>query len=156
MKLLFFLFSCTIFGYECSGKHFFATYIDCDPESLQDRFAVERVMGDAVRSSRANILDCTVHHFGVGGVTILYLLSESHASIHTYPEHNACFVDLFTCGDKCSHEMFDKILRDHFKPKSVNWELLYRDNKRTCKSFLETYNQNKQLTEVYHGWTRHK
>jgi len=31
--------------------------------------------------------------------TALYLLSESHLSIHTYPEHNFIALDIYTCGN---------------------------------------------------------
>ena len=32
------------------------------------------------------------------GVTILYLLSESHVSIHTWPETRSCAIDFYHCG----------------------------------------------------------
>lgn len=34
------------------------------------------------------------------GLSIVYLLSESHFSIHTWPEARACAVDFYHCGDK--------------------------------------------------------
>ena len=33
------------------------------------------------------------------GVTVLCLLSESHISIHTWPEEGKAAVDVYTCGD---------------------------------------------------------
>lgn len=33
------------------------------------------------------------------GLSILYLLSESHFSIHTWPEHKACAIDFYHCGE---------------------------------------------------------
>ncbi len=30
---------------------------------------------------------------------MLYLLSESHFSIHTWPEHGACAIDFYHCGE---------------------------------------------------------
>jgi S-adenosylmethionine/arginine decarboxylase-like enzyme len=60
-------------------------------------------------------------------LTMVFLLSESHASIHTYPEHGACFVDLFTCGNKCSGEKFDQALREYLKPAHVTARVLIRD-----------------------------
>ena len=38
------------------------------------------------------------HAFGgEGGVTGLYLLTESHLSIHTYPEHRVATLNLYCC-----------------------------------------------------------
>lgn len=34
------------------------------------------------------------------GVTILYLLSESHFSIHTWPESGSCAIDFYHCGER--------------------------------------------------------
>ena len=56
------------------------------------------------------------------------LLSESHASIHTYPEHGKCFIDLFTCGDKCNHEEFNETVKAYLKPKKVAEMVLVRDD----------------------------
>jgi S-adenosylmethionine decarboxylase len=33
-----------------------------------------------------------------GAFTLLYLLGESHISLHSWPEHEYCAVDIFTCG----------------------------------------------------------
>ena len=35
----------------------------------------------------------------IQGVTAICLLSESHISIHTWPEKGEAAVDVFTCGD---------------------------------------------------------
>ena len=34
------------------------------------------------------------------GATILYLLAESHLSVHTFPESNKICLDLYCCNDK--------------------------------------------------------
>jgi spermidine synthase len=34
------------------------------------------------------------------GLTILYLLSESHFSIHTWPESGSCAIDFYHCGER--------------------------------------------------------
>jgi S-adenosylmethionine decarboxylase len=36
--------------------------------------------------------------FDPQGVTVLLLLAESHASVHTFPEHGVVFLDCFSCG----------------------------------------------------------
>ena len=55
---------------------------------------------------------------------MIILLSESHASIHTYPEHGGCFVDFFTCGTTCKPENFDKYMQNYLKPKNIGIGLL--------------------------------
>lgn len=109
------------------GKHFVASYLDCDVQALSDLEKLVSAMDEAVRTSGATILNQTPHIFHPDAITIVYLLSESHASLHTYPEHAACFVDLFTCGDICSSEKFDTALRNYLQPKRVNAHLYLRN-----------------------------
>ncbi len=112
--------------YEFAGKHFFASYLDCDREALADVEQLKQAMDKAVLASGATILDSCDYVFAPNGLTLVYLLSESHASIHTYPEYGACFVDLFTCGQHCSYEPFDAALRDYLQPKTVEERLFLR------------------------------
>ena len=39
------------------------------------------------------------------GCTLLYLLSESHISIHTWPEYRACTIDFYHCGPNCKENL---------------------------------------------------
>lgn len=112
--------------HEFRGMHLIASYSGCDVDAIGDPNALVLVMKEAVQKCGANILDSSSYTFDGGGMTMVILLSESHASIHTYPEHGACFVDLFTCGDKCSHAVFDQALRDYLKPTEVNQKILIR------------------------------
>ncbi len=84
-----------------------------------DSQGVLAAMDEAVFASHATILSKQEFFFDPQGLTAAYLLSESHASIHTYPEHRSCFVDLFTCGNKCMAEDFDRIMRKYLKPGRV-------------------------------------
>lgn len=113
--------------YTFRGKHFVASYMECDVKSLVDLEQLVNAMDGAVKASGATILDKTSYVFSPNGLTLVYLLSESHASLHTYPEHGACFVDLFTCGNSCSAEKFDEAMRQYLQPKRVNARLFLRD-----------------------------
>lgn len=109
------------------GKHFVASYLDCDLRAISNPDGLIHAMDNAVSASGATILDKTPHVFPPNGLTIVYLLSESHASLHTYPEYGACFVDLFTCGDSCSSEKFDQVMRAYLRPEKVNARLFLRN-----------------------------
>lgn len=119
--------SLTAEDYEFRGKHFIASYLKCDQGALEDENRLMEVMINAVEKSGAQILNYSSHIFPGHGVTMVILLSESHASIHTYPEHGACFVDLFTCGSRCSHVAFDEALKNYLNPEHTCEKVLVRD-----------------------------
>jgi S-adenosylmethionine decarboxylase len=106
--------------FEFVGRHMMASYVGCDPDALRDLDALEVAMERAVEACGATLLNSARHVFPPEGLTIVMLLSESHASIHTYPEHNSCFVDLFTCGLDCHAEEFDAVLRSYLRPAEAN------------------------------------
>ena len=112
--------------YLFQGRHFLASYNECDMEALANVEEISKAMYAAAEASGATVLKGCEHIFSPNGITMVILLSESHASIHTYPEHGSCFVDLFTCGDHCSHEKFDAVLRAYLKPKKIDARLLLR------------------------------
>ena len=112
--------------YQFLGKHFIASYSGCDATALKDVNRLEEVMLEAVAQTGATTLSSIKHVFHPDGLTMVVLLGESHASIHTYPEHGSCFVDLFTCGDHCHSENFDQHLRNYLHPAIVNHKVMIR------------------------------
>ena len=114
--------------YQFAGIHFLASYVGCGDKPLNNIEGLRAAMQNAVKASGATMLNNVDHVFDSNGYTAAIILSESHASIHTYPEFNSCFVDLFTCGDKCSYERFDKVLREYLVPKTVNYQVVKRES----------------------------
>ncbi len=112
--------------YDFRGKHLLASYSHCDSDAMTNIEKLQGVMLEAAKGCGATVLGSTFYLFPGNGMTMVILLSESHASIHTYPEHGSCFVDLFTCGNKCSHEKFDAYLRAYLKPAEVNSKVYIR------------------------------
>lgn len=112
--------------YDFIGRHLITSYSDCNQTALCDQGKLVAVMKEAVQASGATLLHCVEHLFPSGGFTAVMLLAESHASIHTYPEHGACFVDLFTCGLSCNAEKFDSIMCGYLRPASTRRNILIR------------------------------
>lgn len=113
-------------SYEFFGRHMVAQYYGCNVDALNDVKRLADVMKKATALSGAQILDSVDYSFEPNGFTMILLLSESHASIHTYPEHKACFIDFFTCGHHCSAEKFEAMLRTYLKPEHVLSEVKER------------------------------
>ena len=113
-------------SFEFIGRHMVANYVGCDPAALRDLDGLEAAMERAVEASGATFVKSARHVFPPHGYTLVILLSESHASIHTYPEHNSCFLDLFTCGLACQAERFDAVMRAYLRPAQVEVNTLIR------------------------------
>ena len=58
----------------------------------------------SAKDAGATVLSERWHHFGSGfGYTGVIILSESHISVHTWPEKGYAAIDCFMCGD-CNPE----------------------------------------------------
>ena len=113
--------------YQFIGRHLVTSFHDCDDAALRNVEGIKAALNKAVEASGAHLLDQVGYVFPGDGFTMAMLLSESHASIHTYPEHKACFIDLFTCGTNCSAEAFEKVMIDYLKPQGVDSKIIDRD-----------------------------
>ncbi len=81
------------------GRHALVDGSGVPADVLDDKAFLEAALESACRSAGASVLETTSHKFEPQGVTVVCLLAESHASIHTYPEHGRYMADVFTCGD---------------------------------------------------------
>ena len=109
------------------GSHWIADLSGCEPSLLKDEAALNQIFAHAIAASNATILNSISHKFGgEGGVTGLFLLAESHAAYHSYPEFRYIAVDIFTCGN-CDPRLSGTQLLKSFGPLASNIELLRRD-----------------------------
>jgi S-adenosylmethionine/arginine decarboxylase-like enzyme len=61
------------------------------------------------------------HHFSPQGYTALWLLSESHLAVHSFPEENKTYVELSGCSAEMN-EKFKKAFTAQFKNYSIEEE----------------------------------
>lgn len=61
---------------------------------------IDTIVGDVCELVRNNfkVVETAVHDFEPQGRTLVYILSESHFTIHTYPEHNYISLDIYICN----------------------------------------------------------
>ncbi len=115
--------------YPFEGIHHLINFDGCNSEALLDHASLRSTLEHAVIASGATLLNTAEHSFPNGGYTCVLLLAESHASIHTYPEHDACFLDFFTCSTHASGELFISLMRDYLRPVHLNVSHLKRGDK---------------------------
>ena len=85
-------------GMEPLGMHVIAEFYGC--QKISDPHSVEKTLRQAAITAKATILFSHIHDFGEAmGVTGVVILSESHISIHSWPEYQYAALDIFMCGD---------------------------------------------------------
>lgn len=99
------------------GSHIFGEMYGVEPTLLNDENALLEHFQKAIKASGAKIVGLQVRNFAPSGVTILAMLAESHASLHTYPEFSSLFFDAFTCGDHCHPDKIVQSLVVSFAPR---------------------------------------
>lgn len=82
------------------GRHILVEYYDCNKEILNDHKKIDELMVEAATRAKATVVESVFHMFNPYGVSGAVVISESHLTIHTWPEYGYASVDLFTCGDK--------------------------------------------------------
>lgn len=83
-------------------KHILFTLKGCPFGLLDDEAHIRNVLTNAATLSESTLLGIQSHKFQPQGVTAVALLSESHISIHTWPESGMAICDVFTCGDRAN------------------------------------------------------
>ena len=108
------------------GVHCILELYGCDAELLNDPARLEALLKQASTDANATYLTGCLHRFDPQGVTALGLLSESHISIHTWPELGYAAADIFTCGDQCDPEVACETLIAALSPESTHLRRLSR------------------------------
>jgi S-adenosylmethionine decarboxylase len=107
---------------EKDGMQFAGTHLLVElwgAERLDDLANVESALRGAAIATGATILHVSLHHFSLnGGISGVVVLSESHITIHTWPERHYAALDVFVCGC-CDPYLALPVLREHFAPAHV-------------------------------------
>lgn len=80
------------------GTHLVVEIKECCVEALNNMDLISQALVEGALKAGATVLDTKFHQFKPQGVSGVVVLSESHISIHTWPEYRYAAVDIFTCG----------------------------------------------------------
>jgi spermidine synthase len=97
-------------GQTFAGRHVLAEFDGVEPALLDDPEFLTTTLRSALNRAGATVREVVSHRFEPHGVTVLALLAESHASLHTYPEFGSAFADVFTCGDRADPALAVRLL----------------------------------------------
>jgi S-adenosylmethionine decarboxylase len=85
--------------YSTFGRHVAVDTWGVNFELINNAEWLQAQMIEAAEACGATVLSVQAKQFEPQGATVLVLLSESHLSIHTYPERGFAALDCYTCGE---------------------------------------------------------
>lgn len=102
------------------GRHLLVDFFGVSPKRLRDRRGLMATLGAALKGHGFTIVQSRSgsHKFRGGGrgVTGFFLLAQSHAAFHSYPENGYLALDVYTCGRADPREIAAALKR-FLKPK---------------------------------------
>ena len=106
----------------------------CSSSLLSDIKTVQSLCDEVIATLALNVIgEALWHQFPhPGGLTGIYLLSESHLACHTYPEAGIATFNLYCCRARQSFQWEDR-LRRSLKASSVTVRALQRG----CDSLVQ-------------------
>lgn len=112
--------------YSTFGRHVAIDTWGVDFALLNDAEWLKHQIVVAAENAGATVLGVQAKQFQPQGATVLCLLSESHLSIHTYPEKGFAAIDCYTCGETVDPQIAIDYLVSVLKPQQVYGKKLVR------------------------------
>ncbi|GIP45520.1 S-adenosylmethionine decarboxylase proenzyme 2 [Paenibacillus sp. J45TS6] len=112
--------------YSTFGRHVAVDTWGVDFDLLNNEEFLQAQLIDAAEACGATVLSVQSKQFEPQGATVLVLLSESHLSIHTYPERGFAAIDCYTCGETVDPQLAIDYLVSVLKPEKTYAKKLVR------------------------------
>ncbi|WGH75517.1 adenosylmethionine decarboxylase [Tenacibaculum tangerinum] len=100
------------------GYHGLWEINDSPSELLKFEKTIKPFMDAVADTANLTVLSRNFKQFSPYGVTGVFLLSESHLSIHTWPEHGYAALDLFSCK-KFNASLIKELIKEHFETETI-------------------------------------
>ena len=91
--------------YECKSS----------PDDMENLSAT---LESAVDKVGTRVIQRTTQKFSPTGVSVIFILAETHISLHTWPEYGYAALDIFICGEGKDPEIAWEVVRKALRPKS--------------------------------------
>ncbi|MHA7582128.1 adenosylmethionine decarboxylase [Paenibacillus vandeheii] len=112
--------------YSTFGRHVAVDVWGVDFDLLNSAEYLQAQLVEAAEACGATVMSVQSKQFEPQGATVLVLLSESHLSIHTYPERGFAAIDCYTCGETVDPQLAIDYLVSVLNPEKTYAKKLIR------------------------------
>jgi S-adenosylmethionine decarboxylase proenzyme len=115
--------------YEDVSKKSAGKHMICDVKQIKNTRLLNNIeditqlLDNICKKYDYHVLHVVKHEFSPHGISILYLLSESHISIHTFPEREYLALDIYTCRDYPNNKIYETIYQYLVKSFDAKMEI---------------------------------
>ena len=108
------------------AQHTLLEFYECDAKCLKHARDLKTLLRQAVLAGGGTIVKSVFHNFSPYGVSGVIVITESHVTIHTWPEHAYAAVDVFSCSEKLDHKAIRDQLQRSLASKRVTSKMVGR------------------------------
>ena len=91
------------------GNHYLIDLYECDKSLLNDPIAVKNTIHSIIDKIGTRLISENYKEFSPVGISGFAIISESHISIHTWPEYSFAAIDIFSCNKAVADEISEYV-----------------------------------------------
>ncbi len=120
------------------GEHYIVEASGCDPEIISNVEKMQQILVNAAHKANVKIWAVSFHRFPPQGVSGVIVISESHISVHSWPEYGYVALDIYTCGEHSNPEEAVNYALQEFKAENVHISEITRGLEEGDKLFYHS------------------
>jgi S-adenosylmethionine decarboxylase len=124
---------------ETIGNHYIVEASGCRAEIIKSVEKVEQILVRAAEVANVQVWSISFHRFQPHGVSGVVVISESHLSVHTWPELGYVALDIYTCGESAKPDDAVEYALEQFGATSVHVTEITRGLEEGDKVFFHSF-----------------
>ncbi|AEE14179.1 S-adenosylmethionine decarboxylase proenzyme [Thermodesulfobium narugense DSM 14796] len=105
---------------EAIGMHYIVEASGCDPAIIGDPVRAREIFLAAAKVANMDVKAVHFYKFFPSGTSGVVVVSESHISVHTWPENGYAALDVYTCGEKAQPEKAVEFILQAFRVRHAH------------------------------------
>ena len=118
-----------IYNPEVVGKQSLIDVKNIDSKKIINVEMITPFMEKMIEELKLNVVGECSHQFKQDnfpyGATMIYLLAESHLSIHSFVDEGTITLDVFTCSLGVEYDKLKSVIKDYFDVHVLNIDAYY-------------------------------
>ena len=100
-------------------------YERCAAGCLDSPAPLTRHLRELAKAARLTVVRAVTHRYRPQGITVVLILKESHLVLHTWPEHDAAVLELFSCAPRTPVRKVEALLKRRLRAASSRREAAF-------------------------------